>query len=136
MKKLIIFILLFIVIVVLSVVSYNLFETNKLAEKENAAYQLEVRRIQDSIRQTKALKPKNVKKQSSKKVITINAKDEYGYLIGPINVWKNYDSRTFAFSLNHGAKVTQIDKGGSWVKIKDSRGRVGYVTYWFIKEYK
>lgn len=53
-----------------------------------------------------------------------------------LNVWEDYETREFAFALNHGTKVWMLDRDGDGVKIITRRGRIGWITYWFIKELK
>jgi len=61
-----------------------------------------------------------------------------GSIITPLNVWKNYDARTFAFKIDHGASVTMLKKtsDGNGVYIRDASGREGWITYFFIEELK
>lgn len=61
-----------------------------------------------------------------------------GEIITPLNVWSNYDTRSFAYKIDHGATVTMIDRtaDGNGVKIRDASGREGWITYFFIKELK
>ena len=59
-----------------------------------------------------------------------------GSIIDPINVWKDYEDRTFAGKVNHGEKVTLLRRVGDGVLIETSSGLTGWVTYFFIKDFK
>lgn len=77
------------------------------------------------------------KQTSDSKIITIDGNNyDAGVRVNLINVWSNYKPKTFSHHLSHGEKVTLVSSAGEWVKIKDSIGREGYVSYSFIKEYK
>jgi uncharacterized protein YpmB len=92
-------------------------------------------------------KPKKAEKENYKKnaetykLLTIDGYDAAtGTTIQKINVWSDYEKRTYAFSLNHGDKVSILDRGigsgNNWVRIKDNKGRTGYITDYFVREFK
>ena len=59
-------------------------------------------------------------------------------IINPLSVWENYETRKFAFQINHGTEVMLVKRtpDGQGVYIRDKNGREGWITYWFIKELK
>lgn len=71
------------------------------------------------------------------RTVTIDGKDPAGGdIIDPINIWENYRTRTYAGRVKHGQKVTVIKRVGDGVLIETKAGLRGWVTYFFIKEYK
>ena len=56
--------------------------------------------------------------------------------IDPINLWENYDTRTFAGIAHHGDSVRLVTRKGDGVLIETESGVKGWVTYRFIKEFK
>jgi hypothetical protein len=58
-----------------------------------------------------------------------------GDIIDPINLWENYQTRTYAGKLRHGEIVTLIRREGDGVLIEKNSGLRGWVTYFFIKEF-
>jgi len=69
------------------------------------------------------------------KEVTLDGNDKDG-LIPTLNIWDNYETRDFAFSLKHGDKAWIVDRAGDGVKIMTKDKRVGWISYWFIKELK
>jgi len=71
-------------------------------------------------------------------VVTIDAYDSAsGGLIDPINVWDNYETRRkIVDKVMHNEKVSMIKREGDGILIRTDRGREGWVTYFFIKEFK
>jgi hypothetical protein len=64
---------------------------------------------------------------------------ENGELVVPeINVWKDYDNRGAGIVGvgKHGQQVKLIRRSGDGAKIELPNGAQGWVTYYFIKEYK
>ena len=56
--------------------------------------------------------------------------------IDPINLWTNYENRTYAGKVHHGEKVWYVKREGDGVLIETKSGNRGWVTYFFIKEFK
>lgn len=56
-------------------------------------------------------------------------------IIDPINLWKNYETRTYAGNVQHGEKVKFIKRDGDGVLIETKSGIQGWVTYFFIREF-
>lgn len=63
---------------------------------------------------------------------------EDGELVVPvINLWDNYQTRAKVVGKGqHGEKVRLVRRSGNGVLIRLADGTQGWVTYWFIKEYK
>jgi hypothetical protein len=77
---------------------------------------------------TKALVPE-------RRTVTIDGTDpDVGVVIQEINLWKNYQTRTWAGRVKHGQKVYFIKREGDGVLVETKSGLKGWVTYWFIKE--
>jgi len=78
--------------------------------------------------------------QTTTQYITIDGWDNDANppdLIQNINVWNDYNTRDkVVCQVSHGERVELITRSGNGVKIKTSSGCQGWVTYWFIKEYK
>ena len=71
--------------------------------------------------------------------LTLDGKEADGTLaVQSINVWKDYDNRGagIADTGQHGQRVKLIRRSGDGVKIELPNGVQGWVTYYFIKEYK
>lgn len=67
--------------------------------------------------------------------MTIDARDEGGVLIGPVNIWDDYASRRrIIASLSHGTRVLFVRRAGDGVEVELPDGQHGWVSYWFIKE--
>lgn len=98
--------------------------------------------IKKEIEKPKKTELKEYKKNAEPyKLLTIDGYDvATGKTIQEINVWSDYNKRTYAFSLHHGDKVSILDRGigsgNNWVRIKDNKGRTGYITDYFIREFK
>jgi hypothetical protein len=73
---------------------------------------------------------------ADEKFVTIDGTDGDGTIITPINLWSNYQTRSFAGKVNHGERVKLIRRDGDGVLIETKTGLQGWVTYFFIKEYK
>lgn len=103
-------------------------EYNK-RKKEEAA--------QQRIRDERALKDKKSEDNAElERKLTIDGYDPaVGDIIDPINLWENYDTRTYAGKLRHGEIVTLIRREGDGVFIQKKSGLKGWVTYFFIKEF-
>ncbi len=56
-------------------------------------------------------------------------------VIDPLNLWKDYQSRTYAGKVRHGEIVTLVKREGDGVLIETKSGLRGWITYFFIKEY-
>ena len=85
----------------------------------------------------KALKDKKSKDNAGLgRKLTIDGYDPaVGDIIDPINLWENYDTRTYAGKLRHGEIVTLIRREGDGVFIQKKSGLRGWVTYFFIREF-
>jgi len=65
-----------------------------------------------------------------------------GELVAPtINIWRDYNKRLRAkkpivAQVNHGDKGQLVARKGQSCKVKTADGRVGWVTYTFIRELK
>ncbi|HEY3404957.1 MAG TPA: hypothetical protein VGK59_16320 [Ohtaekwangia sp.] len=74
---------------------------------------------------------------SQKTSLTIDGRDPAtGDIIDPLNLWANYETRTYARKVGHGEIVTLIKREGDGVLIETESGQRGWITYFFIKEYK
>lgn len=92
---------------------------------------------QQRIKEEKALKDKKSEDNAELgRKLTIDGYDPaVGDIIDPINLWENYDTRTYAGKLRHGEIVTLIRREGDRVFIQKKSGSRGWVTYFFIKEF-
>lgn len=62
---------------------------------------------------------------------------EDGSILEPhINIWKNYQTRSWLCGLEHGTCVQMVRRVGDGVEIICPSGERGWVTYWFIEELK
>lgn len=69
--------------------------------------------------------------------VHIDGTVEDGSILRPhINVWKNYQTRSWLCGLEHGTGVYMIRRVGDGVEIICPSGEKGWVTYWFIEELK
>jgi PBP1b-binding outer membrane lipoprotein LpoB len=69
--------------------------------------------------------------------VTIDARDESGQVIDPVNVWDNYQTRGAVVArVHHGDHVTLISRNGNGAEIVTSNGARGWLTYTFIRELK
>ncbi len=71
--------------------------------------------------------------------VTLDGYDkDAGITVRDINLWKNYNDRNqgVAGTAKHGEKVKYIRRAGDGVLIELSNGTQGWVTYYFIKEFK
>ena len=71
--------------------------------------------------------------------ITLDGMESDGTLaVTQINVWKDHDNRGAGIAGvgQHGQQVKLIRRSGDGVKIELPNGVQGWVTYYFIKEYK
>jgi hypothetical protein len=59
-------------------------------------------------------------------------------IIDPINLWIDYDDRSagIAAKAKHGDKVKLVQREGDGVLVETADGVQGWVTYYFIKEFK
>ena len=59
-------------------------------------------------------------------------------IIEPINIWKDYKKRSKGIvgKGKHGERVQFLEREGDGVKVKLKNGKSGWVTYYFIKEFK
>ena len=57
-------------------------------------------------------------------------------IIDPINLWSDYETRVYAGKVRHGEKVKIIKRVGDGVLIEKQNGKRGWLTYFFIKEFK
>jgi hypothetical protein len=59
-------------------------------------------------------------------------------IIDPINLWIDYDDRSagIAAKAKHGDKVKFVQRGGDGILVETTDGVQGWVTYYFIKEFK
>ena len=58
-----------------------------------------------------------------RKELTIDGRDPAaGDIIDPINVWSNYETRTYAGKVRHGEKVTLVKREGEGVPIETKFG--------------
>jgi len=60
-------------------------------------------------------------------------------IIKGINVWSNYDASTRAFAgwqVEHGDTVYMIKREGDGVYIRNKNGDIGWITYFWIKEFR
>ena len=72
-------------------------------------------------------------------MVTIDGKDpSTGLIIEPINVWKDYNNRAagIATTVKDGQRVQFVRRTGDGVLIQTHEGKRGWVTYWFIEEFK
>ena len=79
------------------------------------------------------------KKDSRAVYVTLDGYDkDADVTIYDINVWKDYDDRAAGIvgTGNHGEQVKFIKQVGDGVLIELPNGKQGWVTYYFIKEYK
>ena len=54
-----------------------------------------------------------------------------------INLWDNYQTRSRVVArVPHGEQVKFIRRSGDGILIETKSGQRGWVTYWFIKEFK
>lgn len=72
---------------------------------------------------------------SPARTVTINARDEQGALIDPINVWKDYANRGagIAGQTHDGERVGFIQQQGGATQIELPNGARGWVNSAFIK---
>ena len=71
--------------------------------------------------------------------LTLDGKEADGTLaVQSINLWNDYDDRAagIAGTGKHGQRVKLIRRAGDSVQIELPNGAQGWVTYYFIKEYK
>lgn len=71
--------------------------------------------------------------------LTLDGREDDGTLaVTKINLWKDYDNRGAGVAGvgNHGDTVKLIRRSGDGVMIELANGTRGWVTYYFIKEYK
>jgi len=74
---------------------------------------------------------------SNAKTVTMDGYDPNAdVIVEKINIWGNYEKRSYVGSVLHGEKVKMLKREGDGVLIKTSDGTIGWVTYWFIKELK
>jgi hypothetical protein len=71
-----------------------------------------------------------------RQVLTMDGYDpDTNTTIQKINIWNNYETRTFAGQVQNGEKVFFIRRQGDGVFIETKSGVKGWVTYFFIKEF-
>ena len=84
--------------------------------------------------------------------ITFCGLDGMGLAVENINVWSDYERRNeggkkrrrlfkkaekrIVDTVRHGETGTLLVRYGDKCKVRTKRGKVGFVTYWFIKELK
>ena len=70
--------------------------------------------------------------------VTLDGTENGELVVQEINVWKDYDNRSAGIVGvgKHGQQVKLIRRSGDGVKIELPNGTQGWVTYYFIKEYK
>ncbi len=73
----------------------------------------------------------------SVKYVTLDGQDE-GITIKEIRLWKDYNNRMsgVATTASHGEKVTFIRREGDGVLVETKNKIRGWVTYYFVKEFK
>ncbi len=71
-----------------------------------------------------------------RRIVTIDGTDDVGDVIPELNLWENYQTRTWAGRVKHGEKVFFIRREGDGVLVETKSGLKGWITYWFIKEEK
>ncbi|MFM8348580.1 MAG: hypothetical protein ACKOAR_11120 [Bacteroidota bacterium] len=74
--------------------------------------------------------------QPEEKFVTMDGTDKDGTIIQSINIWSDYQKRTYAGKVRHGESVKYIRREGNGVMIETHTGNRGWVTYFFIKEFK
>lgn len=57
-------------------------------------------------------------------------------IIDPLNLWENYETRTYAGKVRHGNKVWYVRRNGDGILIETKSGQRGWITYFFIREFK
>lgn len=73
------------------------------------------------------------------RLITIDGYDPASdSIIDPINVWQDYENRDAGIvtQAHHGASVKFLRREGDGILIETADGTQGWVTYWFVKEFK
>jgi hypothetical protein len=71
--------------------------------------------------------------------VTLDGYDKAaGITVQTINVWKDYNDRNAGTvgTGRHGEKVEVVRRSGDGVQIELSNGKRGWVTYYFIREFK
>ena len=70
--------------------------------------------------------------------LTLDGTENGELVVSEINVWKDYDNRGAGIVGvgRHGQQVKLVRRSGDGVKIELPSGAQGWVTYYFIKEYK
>ncbi len=118
----------------------NMEVTNSSSGNETAEEYNKRKKEEVSKQQTKdAQKGNDVSKVNPDygKPLTIDGRDPAtGDIIDPINLWENYETRTYAGKVSHGQQVYLVKREGDGVLIETKNGLRGWVTYFFIKEYK
>lgn len=78
-------------------------------------------------------------KPPAERFVTLDGYDAAtGITIQKINLWKDYNNRRAGISATaqHGEKVKLIRREGDGVLVETKAGKRGWVTYYFIKEFK
>lgn len=75
---------------------------------------------------------------SQKKMVTMDGTENGQLQVYTINIWKDYNNRDKGMSgtVNHGDKVFFVKRQGNGVLIETQGGQRGWVTHYFIKEFK
>ena len=71
---------------------------------------------------------------SASRWVHIDGTIEDGSILPVINIWSNYQTRSWLCRLPHGTRVQMVRRVGDGVEIICPSGKKGWVTYWFIKE--
>jgi ABC-type Fe3+-hydroxamate transport system substrate-binding protein len=99
----------------------------------------ETRKADHFATQTAAPTATSVPTSTPATYLTLDGYDkDAGIIVTPINLWKDYNDRSAGIAAKgqHGERVKLIRRSGDGVQIELQSGEKGWVTYYFIKEYK
>jgi len=74
--------------------------------------------------------------------ITFDGLDQSGEVACPtINIWRRATDqlkmkKPIVDRVRHGDPGFLIERSGDQIKVRTARGRVGWITYWFVRELK
>jgi hypothetical protein len=134
-------------VVALSYVIHN-FTNRPIVQKENqissgheSVDEYNKRKIEEALKEAHRNKKS---RQSTEKIdlnygkeLTIDGWDPASQtVIDPINLWTSYENRTYAGKVRHGEKVWYVKREGDGVLVETKSGKRGWVTYFFIKEFR
>ncbi len=119
------------------IISYSSKRMSKGNDSPSEIEKDELSDVRDDLEKLRELRHDSVKSSEAQEIeITIDGTDTDGTIIDPINLWSSYETRSFAGTVRHGEKVKFIRRDGDGILLETRTGQRGWVTYFFIKEYK